>query len=383
MYCGTSIDYFMEDKNMSRLRLISIFSIFIFFGSIHANPGEKIQVALLLDTSNSMDGLIDQAKSQLWKVVNEFALAKRNGKTSELEIALLEYGNDRLSREDGYVRLIVPLTADLDLISEKLFNLTTNGGSEYCGWVIQTAAQKLNWDENTNTLKVIFVAGNEPFSQGTVDYRKACRETIARGIIVNTIFCGDFEEGVRTHWKEGAELADGKYMNIDQDKTVVHINAPQDEELLRLNETLNATYIPYGERGGEFKKRQLEQDANAEGYGAAILSQRAVSKASAYYKNTSWDLVDAMEEGEVDLEKIDTDQLPTEMQEMTMEERIDFINQQKKKREEIQSNIQQLNEERRNYVAAKQRELYAAGTLDDAIIKAVREQAVQKNFQFE
>ena len=29
----------------------------------------KIQVALLLDTSNSMDGLIDQAKS-LWDIVN-------------------------------------------------------------------------------------------------------------------------------------------------------------------------------------------------------------------------------------------------------------------------------------------------------------------------
>ena len=33
-------------------------------------------LALLLDTSNSMDGLIDQAKSQLWKIVNELAAAK-------------------------------------------------------------------------------------------------------------------------------------------------------------------------------------------------------------------------------------------------------------------------------------------------------------------
>ena len=32
----------------------------------------RVQLALLLDTSNSMDGLIDQAKSQLWKIVNEF-----------------------------------------------------------------------------------------------------------------------------------------------------------------------------------------------------------------------------------------------------------------------------------------------------------------------
>src|SRR5438045_3476712 len=33
----------------------------------------KIQMAVLLDTSNSMDGLIGQARTQLWKIVNEFA----------------------------------------------------------------------------------------------------------------------------------------------------------------------------------------------------------------------------------------------------------------------------------------------------------------------
>ena len=38
----------------------------------------SIQLALLLDTSNSMDGLIDQAKSQLWKIVNELATTKKD-----------------------------------------------------------------------------------------------------------------------------------------------------------------------------------------------------------------------------------------------------------------------------------------------------------------
>ena len=42
----------------------------------------SIQLALLLDTSNSMDGLIDQAKSQLWKIVNELATSKKDATTS-------------------------------------------------------------------------------------------------------------------------------------------------------------------------------------------------------------------------------------------------------------------------------------------------------------
>jgi hypothetical protein len=44
-----------------------------------AETGHKVQIDLLLDTSNSMDGLIDQAKSQLWKVVNTFIDARRDG----------------------------------------------------------------------------------------------------------------------------------------------------------------------------------------------------------------------------------------------------------------------------------------------------------------
>ena len=55
-----------------------------------------IQLCILLDTSNSMDGLIDQARTQLWRVVNQFATAKRDGRSPELQVALYEYGNDGL-----------------------------------------------------------------------------------------------------------------------------------------------------------------------------------------------------------------------------------------------------------------------------------------------
>src|SRR5687768_12616138 len=55
---------------------------------------QTIMLALLLDTSNSMDGLIDQAKSQLWKIANELAAAKSSdGSRPNIKIALYEYGN--------------------------------------------------------------------------------------------------------------------------------------------------------------------------------------------------------------------------------------------------------------------------------------------------
>jgi uncharacterized protein with von Willebrand factor type A (vWA) domain len=59
---------------------------------VEKNPTTKnaIQLALLLDTSNSMDGLIDQAKSQFWKIVNEFATTKKNNQPVDLFVALYE-----------------------------------------------------------------------------------------------------------------------------------------------------------------------------------------------------------------------------------------------------------------------------------------------------
>src|SRR5690349_1533334 len=87
-----------------------------------------VQIAILLDTSGSMEGLIEQAKSQLWRIVNEFAKAKQEGVTPEVQVALYEYGKSSLSQSSGWVRRIQPLTTDLDKISEELFALRTNGG---------------------------------------------------------------------------------------------------------------------------------------------------------------------------------------------------------------------------------------------------------------
>ncbi|MHC4629507.1 MAG: vWA domain-containing protein, partial [Planctomycetota bacterium] len=60
-----------------------------------------VQMAILLDTSGSMSGLIDQARAELWAIVNEFIFAKRNGKSPELQVALYEYGKSSLPTAEG------------------------------------------------------------------------------------------------------------------------------------------------------------------------------------------------------------------------------------------------------------------------------------------
>ena len=220
-----------------------------------------------------MDGLIAQAKTQLWNVVNEFVLAQKDGRPPAIQVALFEYGKHSLPSGEGFVRLILPLTDDLDRVSEELFALKTNGGEEYCGWVIRDAVSRLEWSGSRDVYKAIFIAGNEPFTQGPIDFHTSCRAAIERGIVVNTIFCGPNAEGSQTGWKDGAVLADGRFMSIDQNLKVVEIPAPQDTEIARLGVDLNKTYLPFGKMGQAGQARQSMQDANACNVSTGALGQ--------------------------------------------------------------------------------------------------------------
>jgi|WetSurMetagenome_2_1015567.scaffolds.fasta_scaffold67566_2 hypothetical protein len=347
------------------------------------NSGELIQIAILLDASNSMDGLIGQAKTQLWKIVNELALAKRNGRVPRLEVAFYEYGKESLPSSTGYIRQIVPLSTDLDKISDELFKLTTNGGDEYCGQVIRRVIEELAWSTNAGVMKAIFIAGNEAFTQGSFDYKKSCSEAIAKGIVVNTIFCGSKSEGISTKWKDGADLADGSFMNIDQNQKVVDIKAPQDSLIMALGQQLNTTYISYGSAGLARKEMQLEQDQNAMASAPAAMVQRSVAKASAGYSNEYWDLVDAKKEKKVSVAEMKADELPEEMKKMTPKEREAYVEKKAAERAELQGKISKLNAERRTYVAQEQKKTSADNTLDKAVIDAVRKAAVKKGYSFD
>ena len=362
------------------LAIISLAFLSFTFLQTHAT-NTSIKVALILDTSNSMDGLIDQAKSQLWSVVNELSTAKCDGETPDIEIALYEYGNDRLPMREGYIRLVTAFTGDLDLISEKLFSLHTNGGSEYCGQVIGVSLKELDWEDYPRDLKLIFIAGNEPFDQGNVSYREVCKTAREKDITVNTIFCGNFDEGVQTQWKDGAYIGGGDYMNIDQDCRYVYIKSPYDDRIMKLNNDLNKTYIAYGSSGSALLERQAEQDANAYLLNEEAAFKRASSKSKSAYKNSQWDLVDASEDTDFDIEEITTKDLPDEMKNMTTEEKKQYITDKQDERKKVQKEINSLSKKREQYVADKRSE-DNSNMLDQAILHAVKKQATAKNFQF-
>jgi hypothetical protein len=348
-------------------------------------PRPTVQIAILLDTSNSMDGLIAQAKTQLWNVVNEFIRARKDGRQPAIQVALFEYGKQSLPAQEGFVRLILPLTDDLDRVSEELFALQTNGGDEYCGWVIRDAVKRLEWSPSREVYKAIFIAGNEPFTQGSVDFHSSCKSAIERGILVNTIFCGGNVEGRQTGWNDGAILADGRYMSIDQNQKVVEIPTPQDKLIAQLGVQLNRTYLPYGKMGQTGLARQAAQDANAVNSSQSVLATRSVSKVNAFYCNDGWDLVDAITNGKCKLEDVKTEDLPEDMRKLDQAGRKAKVEEARKEREEIQKKILKLNQEREAFLAAERKKLSSVTeqSLEQAISKAIRGQAARNNFKFE
>jgi hypothetical protein len=349
-----------------------------------AAKSAKIQVALLLDTSNSMDGLIDQAKSRLWDIVNTLTTLKYKGVTPNIEIALYEYGNDDLSREKNFIRQVTPMTSDLDLLSEKLFTLRTNGGLEYCGAVIQRAVNDIDWGVQGSDMKLIYIAGNEEFNQGGVSYKEAIAQALSKGIYVNTIYCGSREQGIRELWQDGATRAQGKYFNIDSDAKVRYIATPYDDRISECNTRLNDTYIGYGKLGDEKKAVQAMQDANASSISESNKVSRAVSKSKEIYKNESWDLVDKYTSDKEAVKNLKESEIPKEYKGKSKTEIEVIVKEKQAERNKIQSEISDLAKKRQAYIDTEMKKIDAgADDLGKAINSSIIAFSKAKGYEVE
>ena len=345
-----------------------------------ATADTKIQVALLLDTSSSMNGLIEQAKSRLWNIVNTLTTLKYEGKSPEIQISLYEYGNSGLSLESNFIRQITPLTTDLDLISEQLFALRTNGGSEYCGAVIKEASDKLTWDDHQKSMKLVYIAGNEPFDQGGIHYKEAISAALKKDIFINTIFCGDAAEGISTFWKDGADVGKGKYFNIDYNAKVRYIVTPYDDQISQCNVRLNTTYIGYGAKGVEKKRSQEVQDANAQSISGANYAERSVSKSKEVYKNDSWDLVDKAKKDDKAIEKLKPEELPAELKNKSKEEIKTIVAQKAKERETIQKEMAELAKKRQVFIDNESKNTASQDDLGNAMATSIHSYAKAKGY---
>jgi len=198
---------------------------------------------------------------------------------------------------------------------------------------------------------------------------------------VNTIFCGDYSEGVRGSWKSGAQIGGGEYIAIDHNKRVVHIDTPYDDEIMKLNRKLNKTYVSYGRKGKEKIQKQALQDNNAMEMEEAVAIKRAVSKSSRLYKNKSWDLVDATDDKSFKISEVKKENLPVEIKDKSTAEIEAYVKEKKQERIKIQKEIKEVSKKRREFIAKNQKE-DSKGELENAMNTAIKKQAEAKNYKW-
>jgi len=339
---------------------------------------KNVDLVICLDVSNSMDGLIGSAKTRLWDVVNDLAKIKP---APNLRVGLYSYGNDTYDPKVGWVRKDLDLTTDLDALYQKLFALSTRGGTEYVTRVCRDAIDQQKWSDDPKALKIIFVCGNEPASQDpVVKLKDAAEKAKAKGIIINPIFCGNAAERDAADWKEFAALAGGRFASIDQQQGLVAIATPMDKELAVLSTNLNSTYVVYGGKDNAMKaENQVAQDSNATGAGVA--ATRAQAKASALYRCDVWDLVDRCKnDPKFDVKKLADAELNDAMKKMKPEEREKYVKEMAAKREALQKQIVELSKKRDAYVTAERNKNgnKADKAFDEACRATLREQAATK-----
>ncbi len=306
-----------------------------------------IDIAIALDVSGSMDGLINSARQKMWEIVNESVASQP---TPKIRVALITFGHSDYSQGQGFTRVDMPLTEDLDNVYERLMSLRTNGGDEYVARAIRTARTDLNWSNDPKAVKLLFVAGNESADQDPI-YRTGdeARLAAAAGIQVNTLLCGENYNSLASGWKNAVKPSDGEFAVIARDGGAVVLNAPQDDKLLELNKRLNKTYLGYGSGGARGKQRQIAMDSSAEGMSKSAAATRVATKGGGAYNNSGWDLLDGVKAGLVDLSTASAEELPAEMP-AAPAARKEFVAKKAAERAKIQAEIAELSKEREAFV---------------------------------
>ncbi|MCI0681266.1 MAG: VWA domain-containing protein [Gemmataceae bacterium] len=342
-----------------------------------------VEVVFCLDTTGSMGGLIDAAKKKIWSISNQIASGTP---TPYVKIGLVAFRD----RGDDYVTRVFDLTDDLDGIHHNLMKLQANQGGdtpESVNQALHEAVTKIKWSNNKKTLKLIFLVGDAPPHmnyQDDVKFTDTCKLAASRDIIINTVQCGRDKECAK-HWKDICRLAEGSYVQLDQQGgPVVTVATPYDKDLAEINRELNRSTLVYGApKAQSAAKGKL---ATSESYLAApAAADRAAFQARVNAGGNAYDLLTNINKGTVKLEDLKKDELPPELQKLTLPEQKAFLMKLDARRNEMSQKAIDLDKKRSRFIADKQAEDVrnpAKDSFDSQVLNILQRQANRVDLRY-
>jgi Mg-chelatase subunit ChlD len=346
----------------------------------------KIEVVFVLDTTGSMDGLIQAAKDKIWSIASTMASAQP---APEIKMGLVAYRD----RGDDYVTRVIDLSDDLDSMYAALIDFKADGGGdgpESVNAALHDAVPEISWSQDPEAYQVVFLVGDAPPHmdyQDDVKYPATLAVAANRGIVVNTIRCG-LDPNTAQQWQQIAALTQGEYFSVDQSGSAIAMATPYDAKLASLSASLDATRLYYGtdaERSLKQSKIKATEKLHAEASTSAK-ARRATFNASATGATNQFgdgDLVADVAAGRVELDSLDAELLPESLQAMAPAEVSAVIEESARRRDELKRQIDELAERRETYLAT---EVEASGkkedSLDYRLFDTVRDQAAKKGLEY-
>jgi hypothetical protein len=298
------------------LRFLLLFFILVFYtgNQTEAVRGrEAIDVVFCLDLSGSTNGLIDDLREKLWDIINQVNTYRP---APAFRIGVVAFSRPSYGAESGYVKVISMLTDDYDHLCNELYKIKASieKGDQVVGAALRTSIRRMNWTEQDEALKVIYVVGNGMVNLGGESYREECEQAVKRGIIINPVYCRTRNNAERElpGWREIARLANGEQFDIRIHKrTPLVLTSTDPEKLHHLASRLSSTYIYYGEKGKDRYHIMANNDNASRSASEMTFESRLFYKISDRYQfhQQMWDLVDYIKSSNSDLKDLKMDLL--------------------------------------------------------------------------
>lgn len=347
---------------------------------------KHIDLVFAIDVSGSMEHIIAATQRKVWSIVNEMLKSKP---MPIIRVGLIAYRGETEECYGGTGFKAWDLTEDLDKVYENLMALRTGGGDVECvGRAIYEANHSISWQKADDTLKVLFVLGNEPANQDRnrekYGYRVTAPDAIRNGIQINAVYCSSHERAT-PEWAEISRLADGAFLTVGLEGRVAEVSTPMDKELAELQRQLIGTNVAYSGQAGLKMAAELNK---AENLAAAAPMASQADRSSALTNQKSgrlgtWDLLDAVKEKRVKLDELKDEELPAEMQKMPPEKRREYLDTKQKERDGIVKKMQELSRARDEFIQAEiKKQNLDKNSVDQIILNTLRQQAEKKGFKF-
>jgi hypothetical protein len=319
-----------------------------------AEQRERVEVAFALDTTGSMADLIDGAKRKIWSIASAVVDANPD---ADIAMALVAYRD----RGDEYVVQTTPLSEDIQGLYGKLIRLQADGGGdtpESVNEALDKTVGGLQWTSGDHVKRIIFLVGDAPphmdYAQER-QYPAILKKANDLNIVVNAVQAGDMAETIPV-WKEIAQYGHGRYIAIPQSGgEIVIIVTPYDEEILRLQRSLDDTVLPYGGREKRAETRTKMEEK------AAAPSSVQLDNSEYYSKRASkkevitggGDLIADVANKAVDLDAVKEKELPDMLQGKSKAEVQALISEKLAARQKLEGEMAALIAKRDAFTAAE------------------------------